>query len=472
MKISNRVRLTRRVVDARIAGHNAGQRQRVWDTEVADFFLQITPKGSASYYIRYRRADGTTTDFALASADLVSPDQAREAAGRHLATLKLEGVEPVKAKRAAVEEAKAARLQTFAALVQRYDEMHPDYSDSDKETRRYYMGRYILPRLGKRNFKDIKVEDVRALVREVQQVIAKSPIAIARGGKGHDGANLCQFLIRRIYAWAIKERWATENPASFKPIFEHVVEKRYDKFDDASFAALWQQCYERVTSGRVRINAALAVLIYLVTLQRPVDVARMRRQDVDFEKSLWIVPQHMTKKKKKPYYIPLSPLARQLVWLAFSRHDQDVAFPSIGGRTRINRASMTAVFVNDVNALHKAGVLRSKDLELYDGRRFGRTRIEYDLKFGERVAELVINHYDENNPSRIYNIHDYRKDIRIAQEAWSIEIQRMVGGNFETLFDGSVSGSCPAPNPIEPLGVGTANLAEDPQPDVELNAVG
>ena len=199
MKTSNRVRLTRRVVDARIASHNAGQRQRVWDTEVTDLFLQITPKGSAGYYIRYRRADGTTTDFALASADLVSPDQAREAAGRHLATLKLEGVEPVKAKRAAVEEAKAARLQTFAALVQRYDEMHPDYSDSDKETRRYYMGRYILPRLGKRNFKDIKVEDVRALVREVQQVIAKSPIAIARGGKGHDGANLCQFLIRLFF---------------------------------------------------------------------------------------------------------------------------------------------------------------------------------------------------------------------------------------------------------------------------------
>ena len=370
------------------------------------------------------------------------------AAVRRLAALALDGVDPADAKRQAQEDAKAARADTFESLVTKFDEMHPNFSDSDKETRRIYMSRYILPRIGKRHFKAITVEEVRALVREVQQTIAKGEVARKRGWCGYDGANLCQFLIRRIFNWAIKERWATENPAAFEPIFEHIRETRFEKIDDASFAAIWKVNYDRLTSGRVRINVALAVLIYLATLQRPVDIARARRQDIDFEKALWIVPQHMTKKKKKPYYIPLSPVALRLFVLAFGRHDNEQAFPSIAGRGRINRSSMTIALRSDVNALYADGVLKSADIQLYDGRRFGRTKIEYDLGFGERVGELVINHFDENNVSRIYNVHDYRKDIRQAQEAWGAEIQRMVGGTFDALFDGSVAGSSPVTNPL------------------------
>lgn len=446
-----RTRLTKRLVDARRTTHVKGKRERVWDTEVTDLFLQITPNGSASYCIRYKRADGKPRDFTLASADLVAPEQVREAAIRRLAALTLDGVDPAVAKRKALEEAKTARTNTFESLVTKFDEMHPDFSDSDKETRRYYMARYILPRLGKRHFKDITVEEVRALVRDVQVTIAKGEIAQRRGWRGYDGANLCQFLVRRIFNWAIEERWATENPAAFDPIFEHIRETRFEKFDDINFRAVWQVFYDRVVSGRVRINAALAILLALTTLQRPVDVVRARRQDVDFEKSLWIVPKHMTKKKKKPYYVPLSPLSKQLFVLAFGRHNEELGFPSIAGRGRINRSSMTTAVRETVNELHAAGTVKSRDIQLYDGRRFGRTKIEYDLDYGERIAELVINHFDENNASRIYNVHDYRKDIQEAQNAWGAEIQRMVGGTFEELFDGSVTGSVVTPNTISHL---------------------
>lgn len=446
-----RMRLTRRLIDSRRAAHTLGARERVWDTEVPQLYLQITPKGSASYCIRYVRPDGTKADFTLVSADRVAPEQAREAADRRLAALKLDGVDPVAASRKARADAKAARADTFESLVMKFDEMHPDFSDSDKETRRYYMARYILPKIGKRHFREITVEEVRALVRDVQQTIAKGEAAIKRGWRGYDGANLCQFMIRRIFNWAIEERWATENPASFEPIFEHIREKRFEKFDDASFAVVWHAFYNRLTSGRVRTNVALAILIYLATLQRPVDIARVRRQDIDFDKSLWVVPQHMTKKKKKPYYVPLSPLARQLFVLAFARHDQEHAFTSIAGRGRINRSSMTTAVRESVNLLHAEGRLKSADIQLYDGRRFGRTKIEYDLGFGERVAELVINHFDENNASRIYNVHDYRKDIRMAQEAWGMEIQRMVASDFDALFDGSVAGSVASVNLIRPV---------------------
>jgi hypothetical protein len=58
-----RVRLTKKVVDAARAAHDGRRRLRLWDTEVPLLYLQITPKGSASYCLRYVRTDGGKNDF-------------------------------------------------------------------------------------------------------------------------------------------------------------------------------------------------------------------------------------------------------------------------------------------------------------------------------------------------------------------------------------------------------------------------
>ena len=88
---------------------------------------------------------------------------------------------------------------------------------------------------------------------------------------------------------------------------------------------------------------------------------------------------------------------------------------------------MGGAFMAMRNQMVEAGELPSKELQLYDGRRYGRTVIEEDLGFPERVAEHVINHYDENPPSRRYNVRTMREKVRAAQLAWSDEIARMVG---------------------------------------------
>jgi integrase len=234
--------------------------------------------------------------FHLIKADFASPERAREAAILAVSKLKLEGIEPSVAKRAERAEAIAAKVDTFAALAAKFDELNPQLSESDQSGRRVYLARYILPRIGKKHFKDVTTYEIRQLVRDVQQAIANSDRAQKAGWTGQDGANLCQFIIRRIYTFAVAEKWTTENPASFEQISPNNREKRYEKFDCSSFAALWNLNYERVVSGRDRINTALSTLIYLATLQRPIDIARSRRQDIDLEKSLWIVPQWMMKK--------------------------------------------------------------------------------------------------------------------------------------------------------------------------------
>lgn len=422
----SRVRLTRKLVDRSLAEHVGGKRLRVWDTDVPQLYLQITPAGSASYYIRYTRPDGTKNDFSICPADMVAPEDARRNAMQRLAALQLDGLDPSEARRHAKAEAKQRRADTLLSLIEMYDHAHPDLSAGDKVARSYLCDRFVIPALGDRPFREIKKPEVKDLVRSIQARIvtdAHQPRFV-----GFSTANQVQSILRRIYNWAIKDReWLEQNPASFEALFPTEAEPRGEQFSPESFSKVWHWNVAQATGRDSRVSVALATLIYLVTLQRPIDVVRAHRSHFDMIEGTWIVPKHMTKKKKKPYYIPLSPLAQGLIQAQLDRSAGLYLFPSYGKGDHIWRGSLTGAFMAMRNQMFEAGELPSRDLQLYDGRRFGRTVIEEDLGFPQRVAEHVINHYDENQAAVRYNVRDMRLKVRVAQNAWSDEIERMVG---------------------------------------------
>lgn len=421
----SRVRLTRKVIDNAQDGHVRGKRLRIWDTEVRKLFLQITPAGSASYYIRYARADGSPTDFKLCDA-MVNPEEARRGALNRLAALQLDGVDPVTERREGAATARQVKADTLVSLIEQFNEAHPHFSEGDKATRAYLLDRFVLARFGSRPFREITKPEIKDLVRSVQARVASE--ANQPRFTGYSTANQIQSILRRMYNWAIEDReWLTLNPASFPALFEEDLEKREEHFDSESFAKVWHWNVAQATGKDERISVALATMIYLVTLQRPIDVVRSHRDHFDMSTGTWIVPKDMTKKKRKPYYVPLSPLAQRLIQTQMDRSSGPYLFPSYGKGNHIWRGSLTGAFMAMRNEMFENGELPSKDLQLYDGRRFGRTVIEEDLGFPNRVAEHVINHFDENKPSLKYNVRTMREKVRVAQNAWSDEIARMVG---------------------------------------------
>ena len=421
----NRARLTRKLIDKAQADHVRGKRVRLWDTDVPQLYVQITPGGSASYYIRYPRTDGSKNDFRLCAAS-IPPEEARRGALQRLAALQLEGIDPAVERRGDIAAAKRGKVETVSALAELFDEAHPHFSETDKKARSYLMGRFVLPRIGDRPFREISKPEMKDLVRSVQSQIATD----ARHPRfnGHSTANQIQSIVRRMYNCAITDReWLSENPASFPALFEDNLEQRPEYFDPDSFSKIWHENVARATGKDTRISVALATLIYLVTLQRPIDVVRAQREHFNLAEATWIVPKHLTKKKRKPYYVPLSPLAVRLIQTQMDRSSSTYLFPTYGRGDHLWRGSMGGAFMAMRNQMVEAGELPSKELQLYDGRRYGRTVIEEDLGFPERVAEHVINHYDENHPSRRYNVRTMREKVRAAQLAWSDEIARMVG---------------------------------------------
>jgi len=123
-----RARLTRKAVETAIAAHRKGVRRRLWDSDLPTLYLHITPAGSPSYCLRYPRVDGSSADFTIGSAKVLTPEMARESAKSRLGELIVSGTDPAKKRRADREAAGLARTNTFQSVASLYlekKEMRP-----------------------------------------------------------------------------------------------------------------------------------------------------------------------------------------------------------------------------------------------------------------------------------------------------------------------------------------------------------
>lgn len=426
-----KLRLTNRAVDALAGQPDNVRARRYWDSEFPGLYLQFSRKGVASYCLRYTKLDGRDGDFTIGQAGIISAENARLSAKERMSALTLHGIDPVDARRAIRQEARSREDTTFGGIAEAFIAAKSKSREGKEPLEEvFFLRRYVIPRLGKIEITQINQQMVVQVVEEVQCDIARR--AERKNANGKQTANGCHKAIRRIYRWAIAGDKATKNPADFPLLFPIKIKKRRGRLDEQRFASYWNALVENYRSSE-RTVVPLAIMIYMVTLQRPIDIARAYCSQFDFDKRTWIIPEGETKTGAE-YFIPLSDLAAALIQKAFSLHNSDWLFPkSFRKEGRMCEASMTNAWRRARIALSGRGEVTDLDIELYDCRRFGRTQIRHKLKFDKDVAEAVINHHDAGRMDTRYDVFDFDDQVRCAQNAWSSEIMKMVGiDNAET----------------------------------------
>jgi hypothetical protein len=195
-------------------------RYRLWFESPAGFFLLIPAKGVATYYLRYKKPDGTFSEIALARETDVSVVIAAEKAKRLTAQMVLqEGFDPVVARQARIAQAKAAKLRTFEALSAAFMDA-PENQDISPRTKEIRDGllKLIRPEIGGRSTQELKRSDIRECIRAIQQgVKAKRPNV---DKAGHRRANQAKSFISQIFEWASESEILERNPARFKKMFD------------------------------------------------------------------------------------------------------------------------------------------------------------------------------------------------------------------------------------------------------------
>ncbi len=428
--LTAKIRLTRRAIEAAVADHRAGARTRHWFADIPGMYLQITPKGCASYCLRFEKLGGGKGDYTIGRISRITPEMAKEAAQARFAALTLNHVDPVDARREVREEARAKKLRTFASLAEAFMSAPENrkLAKGTKQLRQWLLDKHIIPRIGATPFEGLRRADVKECVRAIQ-ANAGTPKAGAgdEDRTGNRTANLCHGVIRRIFNWAIGEDRCETNPAVFTKLFDDTPVRRVGALNDDRMRTIWLALDHEAANGWGTATV-LAMQLVILTLQRPNEVTQAHKDDIDWKERMWRIPESRTKTNTL-YEIPLTDDAVCLFQRAFKLSKSAWAFLGEDGKTPLRANVLSHRFEKTRRRLVKAGRLPSADVQLYDTRRFGRTRLVQGLGFPEHIAERVINHAPDRSMARRYDVGDYSSDIRRAQEAWAAELRRIVSGN-------------------------------------------
>jgi integrase len=398
----------------------------------------IPAKGAATYYLRYKKPDASFSEIALARETDVSVVIAAEKANRLTAQMVLqEGFDPVVDRQARISQAKAAKLRTFGALSGAFMDA-PENQDISPRTKEIRDGllKLILPEIGAKSALDLKRSDVRDSIRVIQQgVKAKRPNV---DKAGHRRANQAKSFISQIFEWASESEILEHNPARFKKMFDDRSRKRVGKMTENKLRAFWNALVAEGEDPKFAEGRAIGIAIRLcmATLQRPNEICNTLKSDLDLGAKMLCISEERTK-TNSVYQISLSDLACDLFReaLKLSNPNSKWVFPSKvdDGEDSPVRPCVTDKRWQRTRArLLAAKKIPDKDVQLYDCKRWGRSKIR-ELGFSREVAERCISHSQASDRelSAVYDVHDYLPDMRKAMIAIEGELKRIIASTAE-----------------------------------------
>jgi len=275
--------------------------------------------------------------------------------------------------------------------------------------------RYIEPRLGFYRPDDLERETIQAFVDRIEREDTDS------------GARLAKKTLHSIYSYALWRGHAITNPCvlvTYPPSGE-----RDTVLSDDELRMVWRTFSPPlVYDAPVSAGVGCSILLDMVLLQRIGEVQQMRLSQLNFDSSLWEIPEELTKNRRH-HVVPLPPLAMKLIGVALDLRgpiESDAVFP--GGRdpqVTVLPTAATRAFNRVRRALHWPGI------GPHDLRRTGATRLAAPpLSVPPFIISKLLNHVSDTGRAAavtsIYNRYEYLAEKREALCKWQDELVRIL----------------------------------------------
>ena len=276
--------------------------------------LRVKPSGSKQWLWR-GMIRGKRTDLGLGGWPYVSLAEARQAAfdNRKLARA---GGDPLALKR-------RPDVPTFAEAVERVVAIHePNWKDGARSADiwRSSLGRYAIPRLGRKRVCDIDTADVLAVL---------VPIWADK----RETARRVRQRIGAVMKWAVAQGYRQDNPAGEAigaALPKNGVAKSHMKA--LPYSEVAGAIANIRASARAWRGTKLALEFLVLTAARSGEVRGAQWSEIDLEARTWTVPGSRMK-AGKPHRVPLSARALDVLQEAREVADQGgLVFPSVTGR--------------------------------------------------------------------------------------------------------------------------------------------
>lgn len=423
-----------------------GKRLEVFDAAEPGLMVRVSRKGQTInrvWYLRYRLPDGRQPRFKLGTYPATSLDGARDKARDAKKTLE-GGEDPSAVARRKKAEARAQTIRTFDDLVSAYFTACEagTWTPRNKVKRprtlsgeRGVYGRHVKPRMGKDGIAEVTRAAVRRMVREM--------VSAGIGAQ----TNQAHALVRQVYAYAIAEELATDNPAL--GVTGAPKQARERQLSDAELKATWGALRDpsdlkRPDGTPVQIGRRTAIALQLTALllQRRQEVAGMRRDELDLKGATWTIPAARSK-GGRAHVVPLPARAIELIGEALKIGDDEAAkrkpapgqdkaplspyvFPAARGTGSLHPDSLTHAMGGVSAALSF-----EQNAAPHDFRRTGATRLGADGVAPFIVSQVLGHSSDGGGGAAVtrahYNLHSYLAEKRQALGIWENILLQIVG---------------------------------------------
>jgi integrase len=353
--------------------------------------VRISATGRRSWIVAIRKpGERHPSRVKLGEHPLVSLSEARE---RARAMLQDPG--------GILEQRKQAKSHTVGTVIEQFIERH-----HKPRNRRWYDVRLILLR----ELADWQHRPIRDITR--RDVLDVLDGAVDRGSPY--AANRLLAYTRTMFGWALERGIVDASPVA-NVRAPHKERSRDRVLSDDELAAIWNACDGLGWPWRDLVR------LLIVTGQRRSEVARMAWPDLDLEARFWTLPREVTKADRSSHEVSLNTLALEIL-NGLLRIGDGLVFPANRRGSR-NPASGFSAMKRRLDKLCGVGDWRLHDLR--------RTAASGMARLGHppHVVAAVLNHAPGATMgiTAVYNRHRYGDEKRAAFEAWSREVERIVG---------------------------------------------
>jgi integrase len=363
-------------------------------------YLRVAEGGSKQWVFRY--AAGTRDrDMGLGPVHTLTLPEAREKA-REARLLRLEGIDPIEAKRARIAALRAAdaRAMTFKQCAEGFIKDN-EASWTSARHRQEWVGslvRLVYPTLGSL---PVAAIDTPLVLKVLKPIWEKTP----------ETASRVRGRIENVLGWATVHHYrAGDNPARWGGLLEHALPARSKIAKVEHHAALpYAEIGAFVAKLRGDSGVAAACLQFITLTAARLDEARSSTWDeIDLANRIWVVPARRMKADKE-HRVPLSDGTIAILEQMQVIRQSDYVFPGrLEGRP-----------IGDNTIWRLAKEAAGSDITIHGLRSSFRDWAAERTSFPREVAEMALAHAIPDAVEAAYRRGDLFEKRRKLMDAWA-----------------------------------------------------
>ncbi|MGH1499929.1 tyrosine-type recombinase/integrase [Yersinia proxima] len=396
---------------------NAKPRDKAYKlTDAQGLYLQIQPRGTKLWYLKFR-INGKESRIAFGGYPAISLGQARAECDKAKALI-AQGISPTNKREQ--EKDIIQNTHTFELVARDWHASNKKWSAQHSERVLRYFEMYLFPAIGQRNIDELKIRDLLAPLRVVEQA-----------GKLDVAARLQQ-RITCVMRYAVQNGLIEYNPA--QDLAGALVTRKATHRAALPLERL-PELLLRMDDYCGRPLTRMAVKFCLLVFIRSSELRFARWDEIDLERALWTLPaerkvidkvrySHRGSKMKTPHLVPLSRQAiAVLEKIKTLTQDENLVFP---GDHHPNRP-MSENTIN--NALRRMGYDTKTEVCGHGFRTMACSALVESGMWSRDAVERQMSHQERNNVRAAY-IHkaEHMDERRLMVQWWADYLDRCRDG--------------------------------------------